>query len=83
MTPDKAKQVLRNARDIAQHAAELCKDDSNEINNQVTVSSLMLATCIMGRFFNEDDELLQNLMMVMQAAVREMPVGEEFEHPLQ
>lgn len=83
MTPDKAKQVLRNARGIAQHAAELCKDDSNEINNQVTVSSLMLATCIMGRFFNEDDELLMNLMMVMQAAVREMPVGEEFEHPIQ
>ena len=77
MTPDMAKKVMENARLIASHGAELCKDDSNEINNQLTISSLMLATCIMARFFNEDDELLQQLMAVMQAAVKEMPSAEE------
>ena len=77
MTPDMAKKVMEHARTISQQAAEICKDDSNEINNQLTISSLMLATCIMARFFNEDDELLQELMKVMQAAVKEMPCAEE------
>lgn len=78
MTPNMAKKVLEHAKTVAQFAAETCKDDSNEINNQMTISTLMLATCIMGRFFNEDDELLQNLLLVMLAAVQEMPAAEEF-----
>ena len=82
MTPDKAKRVLDHARTIAEQAAEVCKE-GDEINNQVTVSSLMLATCIMGRFFDEDKEVLLKLLMTMLVAVEQMPIGDEFEHPIQ
>lgn len=75
-----AKQVLTNAQRVAQQAAEVCKDGSNEINNQLTISTLMLATCIMARFFNEDKDLMRNLLEVMLAAIDEMPCSEEFDN---
>lgn len=74
------KQVLANAQRVAQQAAEVCKDGSNEINNQLTISTLMLATCIMGRFFNEDKDLMRGLLEVMLAAIDEMPCAEEFDN---
>lgn len=75
-----AKQVLVNAQRVAQQAAEVCKDGSNEINNQLTISTLMLATCIMARFFNEDKALMRSLLEVMLAAIDEMPCSEEFDN---
>lgn len=78
MTPDMAKKVMEYSKVVASQAAEVCKGEDNEINNQMTISTLMLATCIMARFFNEEDELLQNLLLVMMGAVQEMPAAEEF-----
>ena len=83
MNQTTAKKVMEYSKLIAQQAAEICKGEDNQINNQVTVSALMLATCVMARFFNEDEELLEQLLAVMNAAVQEMPPAEEFMGTLQ
>jgi hypothetical protein len=78
MTRDQAKNVLTHAKLIAQQAAEICKEEGSQINNQATISALMLATCIMGRFFNEDRELMHHLLEAMMGAIDEMPCADEF-----
>ena len=83
MNQTTAKKVMEYSKLIAQQAAEICKGEDNELNNQVAVSSLMLATCVMARFFNEEEELLEQLLAVMNAAVQEMPPAEEFMSTLQ
>ena len=77
MTPDTAKKVMGYAQTIALHAADVCKEDRNSINNQVLLSSLMLATCFMARFFNEDKAVMHNLLEVLLVAADELPVDEE------
>ena len=78
MNTDQAKKVLTLAKEIASASADICKEGDNEINNQVTLSAMMLATCIMGRFFNEDKELMLKLLMAMLLASEEVPCEESF-----
>lgn len=64
MKPDEAKEILRKAKQLSEMVAELCKEGDG-INNQTTMSVVMLAAAIMTRFFEESPERMHALYEVM------------------
>ena len=78
MDKTQVRGILQAAKEIAAFAADKLRREDDTINNQEVISATMLATCIMARFFNEDEELLHRLVTVMVAATEDIPSADEF-----
>ena len=77
------RAIMNAAKDVAAFAADRLRKDDDSINNQEVISATMLATCIMARFFNEDEELLHRLLTAMCVATEDIPCADEFQNSIQ
>lgn len=83
MDKTKTYNIMNVAKEVAAFAAERLRKDDDTINNQEVISATMLATCIMARFFNDDEELLHRLLTTMCEATKDIPSADDFQHSVQ
>lgn len=75
MKATEAREVLAKAKQLAEMTAELCRDGDG-INNQKTLSVMMLATAMMSQFFGESSERMHALLEVMLVGTEDMASDE-------
>lgn len=83
MNQIQVRGIMNVAKEVAAFAADRLRKDDDTINNQEVISATMLATCIMARFFNEDEELLHRLLTAMCVATEDIPCADEFQNSIQ
>ena len=76
MKATEAREVLAKAKQLAEMTAELCRDGDG-INNQKTLSVMMLATAIMSQFFGESSERMHALLEVMLVGTESLSEGND------
>ena len=68
--------LLENATQISMFAGDLVKDHEDNISNRELITSLMLATAMTVKFFNDDKEQMLNLFSLLIDACDELTVEE-------